>query len=241
MALPKITTPEYLITLPILEQEIKIRPFLVKEEKILLMAMESGVEKEVVNAIKQIVNECTFNQVDIDSLPAVDLEYIFLELRKKSKGEVADIGFRCQHVLEDGSKCNTLNEVKVDLDTVEVVNKEVDTIVSLTDTVSVVMHQPTTDMALQLSEIGGESVDEMLNGIAMFIDKIIDGDEVHLAKDSTPEELVEFVGSLSGEQFKKMENYFHSLPSLETKVKFKCKSCGYEEEVAIKGISNFFA
>jgi hypothetical protein len=240
--LPKIDVPIYEITLPLLQKKVKIRPFRVKEEKILLMAMESEDDAAVLLAIKQIVNNCCVDDMDVDSLPVLDLEYMFLQLRARSIGEIIDLQYRCNNDVDnegETKKCNNIiklsfNALEVEPQTEEGHKKEI----QLTPKLGVVMKYPDFKLANKLSNLSdAEMIAKMVAGC---IDYIFDSESVYYAKDASDAELIDFVDSLTREQFAKIQEFFDTVPKMKKNLTFKCSKCGYEEELVLEGIQSFF-
>lgn len=245
MSLPKIDVPIYEITLPLLQKKVKIRPFRVKEEKILLMAMESEDDAAVLLAIKQIVNNCCVDDLDVDSLPVLDLEYMFLQLRARSIGEIIDLQYRCNNDVADENetkKCN--NTIKLSFNALEIqpendANHEKK--IQLTQKLGVVMKYPDFKLVNKISNLSNLSdADVVAKTISGCIDYIFDNDSVYYAKDATEEELIDFVDSLTREQFEKVQQFFDTVPKMKKNLMFKCSKCGYEEELVLEGIQSFF-
>lgn len=245
MGLPQIDVPKYTLNLPSNDVEVEFRPFLVKEEKILLMAMEAEDSKEIFGAIKQIVENCTFGKLNTDEMAIIDIEYVFLELRKRSKGEISKISFRCRNEIGEGEEkhhCNHLNSYEIDLDTVEVINKDFDTVIKFTESAGVEMKVPSMGIVSQLSEMTeGADVNDALLLMGRAIDTVYNGEDVHATKDFSDEEVLEWMESLTDTNYKKLEEYFKTLPKLQKKLHFKCESCGYEEDITLEGLRSFFA
>lgn len=241
--LPKIDVPLYEITLPLLQKKIRIRPFLVKEEKILMMAMESEDSDAVLLAIKQIVNNCCVDPIDVDNLPILDLEYMFLQLRSRSIGEIIDLQYRCNNnePTEDDADKRCGSIIKLSFNALEIepeTNATHDPKIQLTSKLGVVMKYPTFKMMNSIKDLGEtETVAKM---ITECIDYIYDLESVYYAKDTTEKELVEFVDSLTREQFSKIQDFFDTIPKMKKHLNFKCGKCGYEEEVVLEGIQSFF-
>jgi hypothetical protein len=240
--LPKIDVPIYEITLPLLQKKVKIRPFRVKEEKILLMAMESEDDAAVLLAIKQIVNNCCVDDMDVDSLPVLDLEYMFLQLRARSIGEIIDLQYRCNNEVDnegETKKCNNIiklsfNALEVEPQTEEGHKKEI----QLTPKLGVVMKYPDFKLVNKISNLSeAEMVAKMVAGC---IDYIFDSESVYYAKDASDGELLDFVDSLTREQFEKIQEFFDTVPKMKKNLTFKCSKCGYEEELVLEGIQSFF-
>jgi hypothetical protein len=250
MALPVLTTPKYKLTIPSNGKEISYRPFVVKEEKILLMAKESKDPKEVIDSIKEVIAACTYNEVDVQSLATFDIEYIFLQIRSKAVSNTAEIALKCNHELEDGRYCDNKINLIVNLSTIKVEIPEGHTKkIPLTDTVGVVMRYPTFDLIDSLGIFKQEIADikEGIEKVDLFkviqesIELIWDGEELFYAKDASPEEMCAFMDSMTEEQFKKVRNFMDTIPSITHTVKFKCPVCLNESLYTFKGISDFFS
>ena len=232
MALPIVDVPKYSVTIPSTEESVVYRPYLVKEEKILMIAMESENQEQVMRAVKEVIAACTFNKVNVDNLTVFDMEYVFLKLRSKSVGEVSKIGVKC-------GECSTLNDIEIQLDTLEVSKPTEDkSVVMITDKIGVKLRYPTVKDANLLVKYSG--TEAAIKTIVACIDNIFDDDKVYPAKDSTPKELEQFLDSLNAEQFKKMQSFFETMPSLSHDATFTCSSCGHQNELLIKGLANFF-
>jgi len=232
MALPIVDVPKYSVTIPSTEESVVYRPYLVKEEKILMIAMESENQEQVMRAVKEVIAACTFNKVNVDNLTVFDMEYVFLKLRSKSVGEVSKIGVKC-------GECSTLNDIEIQLDALEVSKPTEDkSVVMITDTIGVKLRYPTVKDANLLAKYSG--TEAAIKTIVACIDNIFDDEKVYPAKDSTPKELEQFLDSLNAEQFKKMQSFFETMPSLSHDATFTCSSCGHQNELLIKGLANFF-
>ena len=237
MALPKLNVPTYELVVPSTDEKIKYRPFLVKEEKILLIAMESGETKDMLQAVKDIVDECTFNKLKLGDIPMFDVEYIFLNIRAKSVGEVSKLKVLCQ---DDGK---TYANVEVDLNEVQVQVEEGHTNkIELTDEMGVIMKYPTID-SFNANGITDITTENMLEVIAACIAQIYDkkGEEVYDSKDSTQKELIEFVEQLNTKQFQDMQKFFDTMPALKHTITVKNPKTKKESKVTLTGLSDFFA
>jgi len=229
MALPTISTPTYTLKLPSSGEIIKYRPFLVKEEKVLLMAAESGDEKEIAIAVNSIIKNCVKDEVDTDSLAVFDIEYLFLNLRSKSIGESVKLIIPCEHCENECKVSVNLSDINVEK--TEGHNKKI----QLTDSIGVIMKYPTFKAT--------ETIDidkDPLKIINMCIDQVYDSKSVYNTKDSSEEELVEFVDSLNQEQFKKIQEFFETMPKLRKEVDFKCSKCEKENNVVVDRLQDFF-
>ena len=238
MALPVANVAKYELTLPSQQKVIHYRPFLVKEEKILLMAMESGESKEMIAAIKEIVKSCTFGEMNAEDYPMFDIEYVFLQIRSKSVGEVAKVKVLCP---DDGK---TYADAEVDLSKIEVYvddDHSNNIVVDESRKLGVVLKYPT------LRDIDGDTltgdinIEKTYKMIANSIEQIYEGDKVYLAKDSTKKELDEFLENLTADQMKKLTAFYNSMPRLEHKLKVKNPKTNIESEVTLKGLASFFA
>jgi len=237
MALPKIDVPIYELVVPSTDEKIKYRPFLIKEEKVLLMAMESGKEEDVIQAVKTIVTECTFNKLKLGGIPMFDVEYIFLQIRAKSVGEVSKLRVLCK---DDGK---TYANVEVDLNKIQVqVDKSHTNKIELSDEMGIIMNYPTIDSFSEagISQINAEN---MLDVIVSCIGEIYDkgGEEVWDAKDSTKKELVEFVEQLNTQQFLDVQSFFDTMPKLKHEITVKNPKTKKENNITLSGLSDFFA
>ena len=236
MALPKLEVPIYELTVPSTDEKIKYRPFLIKEEKILLIAMESGESEDVIQAVKQIVSECTFNKLKLGSMPMFDVEYIFLQIRSKSVGEVSKLKVLCR---DDGE---TYANVEVDLTEIEVqVNDDHTNKIELTDEMGVIMRYPTID-SFSTAGISDITADNMLDVIVTCIDKIYDkkGEEVYDSKDSSQKELMDFVEGMNTQQFQDVQAFFDSMPKLRHEITVVNPKTKVENIVALSGLNDFF-
>ena len=237
MALPRLDVPTYELTIPSTDDKIKYRPFLVKEEKILLIAMESGETKAMLQSVKDIVDECTFNQLNLGNMPMFDIEYIFLNIRAKSVGEISKLKVLCQDDMK------TYANVEIDLSEIQVqVSDEHTNKIELTDEMGVIMKYPTID-SFNVNNIADITTDNMLEVIAACVAQIYDkkGEEVYDSKDSTQKELIEFVEQLNTKQFQDMQKFFDTMPALKHTITVKNPKTKKESKVTLTGLSDFFA
>ena len=237
MALPKLTTPTYELEVPSTDEKLKYRPFLVKEEKILLIALESGKNEDIINAVKEIVTECTFGKVDLGSIPMFDVEYIFLQIRAKSVGEVSQLSLLCP---DDKT---TYAKIEVDLSEVMVqVDKGHNPKIELTDEMGLIMRYPTIDSFVEnnISEI---TASNMVDVIASCVLQIYDkkGEEIYETKDQTKKELSEFIESLNTKQFQKVQQFFDTMPKLKHAVELENPKTGVKSKIVLQGLNDFFA
>ena len=243
MALPKLNVPVYETILPSTNKVIKYRPFLVREEKILLTAMESDDEKVITNAVKQILKNCLLGELNIDELPTFDIEFLFLRLRAKSVGEKITVGLKPYPCVQnDGGLCKFSTEVEINLEEVKVKKDENHTSkIMIDDTVGIKLKYPDIDLISpndnkeKLSQ-----VDIGMNVVKKCIDMIFTAETVHERDSFTEEDLDEFLDSLSSEQFEKIKHFFDTIPKLSHTAKYTCKTCGEEKETTIEGLNSFF-
>ncbi len=236
MALPKLTTPTYELEVPSSDEKISYRPFLVKEEKILLMAMESEKNEDIVRAVEQIVSECTFNKVNISTMPMFDVEYIFLNIRAKSIGEISKLKLLCP----DDKK--TYANVEINLEKVQVqVGDNHTNKIELTDEMGMIMTYPTinsfTDTGIQQIN-ANNMIDIVSSCILQIYEK--KGEKVYDSKDQTKKELTEFVESMNTSQFKQVQAFFDTMPKLKHEVKIKNPKTKKESKITLTGLNDFF-
>ena len=237
MALPKLTTPTYELEIPSTDEKISYRPFLVKEEKILLMAMESGKNEDIVNAVKQIVSECTFNKLKLGTMPMFDVEYIFLNIRAKSIGEVSKLKLLCP----DDNK--TYANVEVNLEEVQVqVSDDHTNKIELTDNMGMIMTYPTIDSFAE-SGIQQINANNMIDIIGSCVLQIYEdnGEKVYEAKDQTKKEMTEFIEQMNTTQFKKVQKFFDTMPRLKHTIKVKNPKTKKMNDITLAGLNDFFA
>ncbi len=238
MALPKLNVPVYEAILPSTEKVIKYRPFLVKEEKLLFTAQESG-EEAVLPAVKQIIKNCVQGELDIDNMPLFDIEYLFLRLRAKSVGEEVTLGLKpwgCPQ--NNGELCEFTTEVSVNLEEIKCVkDKKHTSKIMLDDKIGIMMKYP------DISQMNiGESENDILGMkiIKNSINMIFTEEDTHERGSFTDKELDEFVDSLNTKQMDKIRNFFETMPTLKHTVKYKCKTCNEEKETTVQGLNSFF-
>ena len=236
MALPKLTTPTYELEIPSTDEKIKYRPFLVKEEKILMMAMESKSTVDITQAVKDIVKECTFNKVDISNMPMFDVEYIFLQIRSKSVGEVSKLKLLCP----DDKK--TYADVELDLNEVKVqVGDDHTNKIELDNGMGMIMTYPTID-SFRDSGIRDINANNMLEVISNCILQIYEeeGKKTYDPKDQTKKELTEFIEQLNTKQFKLVQKFFETMPKLKHEITVKNPKTKKESKITLTGLNDFF-
>ena len=242
MPLPKINTPTYELTLPSNKKKIRYRPFLVREEKILVLALESEDQKQITDAIIQIIGDCLITKnVDVTKLPTFDIEYLFLNVRSKSVGETVQVNVTCP---DDGK---TTVETSINIDDIKVKkNKDHKLIIKLDDKYSMKLKYPTLDQFIENNfdfEMAEpkESVSAAMNMLSTCIDMIYDNEESWDAAESTKEELDEFIDKLNTKQFSMVEEFFRTMPKLSHNIKVSNPKTGVESEVVLEGLASFFS
>ena len=236
MALPIVETATYELTLPSKDVKVKFRPFLVREEKILLQALESGEDKDMTNALKQIVHSCTFGKVNIDTLPLFDVEFIFLQIRAKSVGEIAKLKLLCA----DDSK--TYAEVEIDLSKVEVHVDDDHTnniVIDEKKKIGVILSYPTINSAKGKS-LKGEKTKQMFDILANSIYQIYEGDKIHTPSDYSNEEMHKFIESLDHKTYKKINDFFDTMPKLKQDVEIENPTTKVKSKITLSGLADFF-
>jgi hypothetical protein len=237
MALPKLNVPVYEAILPSTEKVIKYRPFLVKEEKLLLTAQESG-EDAVLPAVKQIIKNCVQGELDVDRMPIFDIEYLFLRLRAKSIGEEVTLGLKpwgCPQ--NNGELCKYTTEVAINLEEIECKkDKKHSSKIMLDDNIGIMMKYP------DISQIGikGSEIEMGMKVIKSCINMIFTKEETHEKDSFTDKELDEFIDSLNSKQMEGINNFFETMPTIKHTAKYTCKTCNEEKETTIQGLQSFF-
>lgn len=239
MSLPKIEYPIYEIYLKSLDRKVKFRPFLVKEEKILLMAKEAKDEETVKLAINQVINNCAVEPIDVGSLPLFDIEMLFVKLRSKSVGETVKLIFTCKNEV-DGQVCNTENDYTLNLENVKyVVPERHDSRIMINDKLGIKLKYPTLNQKLDF--IGDE--DEYTATLAILlsnIEYIFDSESIHRPEDTSKEEIREFIENLTIETMDKIGEFFRTSPKVVLTDIVKCKKCGFEHTLVTEDLLSFF-
>ena len=237
MPLPKISTPTYELVLPSSGRKIKYRPFLVKEEKILIIALESQDQKQVANSIKSILSNCILTRgTKVDKLSTFDIEYLFLNVRGKSVGEQIEVMVTCP----DDEKTQVPMSINIDSIKVEK-SKDHKTDIKLDDQYTLKMRYPSLNEFIKTNfSVDEMKVDDTFDLIASCIDQIYSEEESWTQEDCTKKEMVEFLEQLNSSQFKEIETFFETMPKLSHKVKVKNPNTGVESEIVLEGLQNFF-
>lgn len=234
MALPKLNvSPSYKMTIPSSGKEVSFRPYLVKEEKVLMIAFESKDQKEALRAVVNTLQACIEDTIDVNALKTFDIEYMFTQVRSKSVGETSNIGIKC-------AECSTTHETTIDISSVKVEMPDTTNIIELTPSVSIEIDYPSYKDVMNTNL----NLDEIEIGFAMAansIKAILTEEERIESKDVSKEELREFIESMNQEQFKKLSDFLEITPTMKEEVKFTCKSCGHENEITLRGIQDFLS
>ena len=238
MPLPKIATPTYELVLPSTKKTIKYRPFLVKEEKLLVLALETEDQKQITSAIKSVLKNCIQTRgIKVETLPTFDIEFLFLNIRGKSVGEEVDVNIIAP---DDGV---TEIPVKIDIDQIQVIESpEHNNQIKLNDELMMEMKYPSLEQFIKNNfDFNQSNFDQSFDLIASCVNKIYSEDEVWSADDVTKKEIIEFLESMNSIQFKDIEKFFETMPKLSHTVKVKNQKTGVESEVVLEGLSSFFA
>jgi ribosomal protein L44E len=237
MALPMSNTPTYTMTIPSSGKEIKYRPFLVREEKALMIAQQSEDPMTMINTLKDVIKSCVVEPINPDDLATFDLEYVFTQLRAKSVGETIDLIFPCDTCDDEKAR------VQISFDITKIaVEKSPDhqANISLFGDVGVVMKYPTLQVLNQLQVLDTENLDELFTIIAKCIDYIYQGDELFYGKEQTQQELLDFINNLTSEQFAKVQKFFETMPRLKQDVEYDCPVCKKHHKKTLEGLQSFF-
>ena len=235
MALPTLVTPKFKMKLPSDGRVVNFRPFLVKEEKVLLIATETGNQDSIVNAIKDIIGACT-DIKDVEALPTFDIEFVFLQIRTKSVGESVEVGVTCPDDNE------TLVEVKIPLDSIKVQktkghNKEI----KMSDEIMITMNYPSLDTFVKANFVDNQQdVDQVFDMAASCVATVTTPEEVHNCKEMPKAEVLEFLDQMSSAQFKKVQDFFETMPKLSHKLKVTNPKTKVVSDVTLEGLASFF-
>lgn len=233
MALPSIATPEFQTIIPSIGEKISYRPFLVKEEKLLLMAMEGNDQQEIANTILKILKSCIMSEVDVDRLSTFDVEYLFLQLRGKSVGEVIELS-----VAHPEGECKHRTQISISVDDIELSNSDNETKIMLTDDVGVKMKYPTMTETMNVSQFTLSDTETLFKLITLSVDFVFDKENVY--SDFNEQEIEDWINTLNQSQFAKIVQFFEGMPKLRHEVSYKCDKCGEEETIVLEGLQSFF-
>lgn len=239
MTLPKIDVPIYELTVPSTGKPIKVRPFLVKEEKLLLMALASKDDVQIVETTKQIINNCILDQTDINKLSFFDIDYLFIALRAKSVGETIDVNFICNNKPDGVTKCSFVFPVKIDISNVDVRNKQSSKDIRISEKMSFRMKYPSYDLMKMLNS-KENGMTKKIKMIVGCVERLFDGDQSYTPKDYSPEEFEGLIESMTENQFKKLEEFVNTLPYFIVTAQHDCPKCGFHHKIEYTDFTSFF-
>jgi hypothetical protein len=240
MALPMNTMPTFTLTVPSTGKNVKYRPFLVKDEKALMIAQQSEDIMVMVDTLKAVIKSCTLDDINVDSLATFDIEYMFTQIRSKSVGETIELLFSCD---VDHGELNEKSKTKIVIDLAGLSVSKVEghtNRIELFGDVGVVMKYPTINTSKQLEGDKSDDLENIFSIVAESIDYIYQGEEVYYAKEQKKEELLQFLNNLTTEQFLKVQKFFETMPKLSTVVEYTCPTCGKEHKKTLEGLQSFF-
>lgn len=239
MALPKIDYPIFDVYLKSMNRKVKFRPFLVKEEKLLLMAKEAQDMPSLLETVKQIINNCALESLDVENLPLFDIEMIFIHLRLRSVGENLELTYKCNNVVDE-QECGGNMAFEIDLNTVEYKEPpDHSNKIMLNERVGVVLKYPSLGTTTKLNQ-EDTTVESIVDLIYEHLDYVFDDTSKYEAETVTKEELYEFLNSMSIEQLELFKNFFMTLPYVQTDKQITCNKCGFEHRIVVRGIDDFF-
>lgn len=234
MALPQLNdVPKYDVIIPSSKQSVRFRPFLVKEQKILLMALETKDEKSILNAITDTLKSCIIDPISINLLTSFDVEYLFTQIRSKSVGESSEILFNC-------TECDHSNKVVLDLTKLKIDIPDINKNISLNDQYTLVMKYPSYHDLLTLETKSTTDTDRIYNTIVICMDQLKTDNELISFSDESYEEISTFLEQLDTTQFEQIMEFINNIPTLKHELTFKCESCGHNNKAILQGISDFF-
>ena len=243
MALPKIDVPIYDVKIPSSGKTIRFRPFTVKEEKLFLMAAQDDDTKTSIKTIIQVLNNCILDEVDVEKMPLFDIEFLFLNLRARSIGEVVELSYKCNNTIKDEyeqeKRCNNVVNMGVNILEIQPTNDPThSTKIELSDKLGLVMRYP--NMNFLNTDISKDEFSIVIDLIVDCIDYIYDDDAIYYSKDSTKDELMDFLDSLPSKDLEKIKSFFDTSPKMKKELDFKCNKCGHTEKIMLEGIESFF-
>jgi len=236
MALPKLnSSPKYELTIPSNGEKVRFRPFLVKEQKVLLLAYESQDKKQIIQAIIDTIESCVDDNIDAFKLSTFDVDYIFTQIRGKSVGEIVDLQISCE-------SCQTPNDVKVNLEHINVEVSDRDHLIQLTDDIAVKMGYPDYGRLMLNGNIfeAQNTSEVVMEVILSSIESIMTEEENILARDESREDLINFIDSMTSDQFGKISEYVEQMPVMKQTIEFQCSNCQHDNRRTLQGIDDFF-
>lgn len=241
MALPKIDLPKYKLYLNSIQKEIVFRPFIVKEEKLLLMALESDDFTSVLDSIKHVINNCVLTEnIDVDALPLFEIEYIFLNLRARSMGETVDLTYICGNILGEDEVCKGEMPVTVNMLEAALEMSPQNTTIMLTDNVGIKLKYPTIEISKLFTQQDASEIETTVSLIEQCTECLFDSDQVYDVSDMQEGEFLQFIEELTQDQFKKIQSFFDNIPKLKYETKAVCQLCGKNHDITLEGILDFF-
>lgn len=250
MALPKIDLPIFELKLVSVKNPVRFRPFLMKEEKILLMALESGEDDSIYKSIKQVINNCLLDELDIDKVPIFDIEYLFLNIRARSIGEQIETYFVCKNVIgevetEDGGKveneCTNLMQITLNLLEIQPPIRDLPEKIYIKGKIGIQLTYPTLRNFKPLEDILETNDSQMIyEMIYQWTDYVFDENGMYYKNETSKEEFFEFLESLTQEQFDNILQFFENLPKIQLDVEATCSKCGFEHKIHMEGLNDFF-
>tara|TARA_B100001939_G_C16889067_1_gene594484 strand:+ start:356 stop:1063 length:708 start_codon:yes stop_codon:yes gene_type:complete len=233
MALPKLNSnPKYELNVPSTGTKVRFRPFLVKEEKALMIAMESGNQKDALNGLVDTIHACAVDNLDTGMLTTFDIEYIFLQLRTKSVGETANVNLKC-------TSCGTVNKITIPLDDIKVDVPDIDKKIQLDTDISIEVDWPRFKDVVEMGGNDVSNADSAFNVIGSCIKAIYTADERINVNEVSKEELQEFLESMNSAQFSKLKDFVELIPKLKHDVSFSCKNCASSNNITVEGVESF--
>ena len=234
MALPKLSVPQYMVELPSTGEKISMRPYLVREEKVLLVALESKDPMQIQQAVRNLIMSCC-DIKNVGKLTSFDIEFLFLNLRAKSVGEKIKIGMKCE-------ECETMNDIEIDIDDIKVSNLDVEKTFMLDQQkkIGMTLRYPTMDSLENIDLNKLDTVQGLMDLVVASVDTIFDDDNVYNADEETKEDLVDFVESFGSEQFKMIQDFFTNVPAMSYEDTFCCTNCQHKNTIGLKGLQSFF-
>jgi hypothetical protein len=240
MKLPEVKHPIYTKTLPISKIEIKFRPWLVGEQKILLMAKESDDESSMVEALIQVLNNCLITNINLSTLPQVDVEYYFYQLRARSQSEIVESKYKCEHRV-DGNICGNVLEHKFNLLTdLEIVNGDYDSLIPIDTNIGIKFNTPKFEIQDLNVDFTKLNIKDLYDEIIKNVDYIYDENSTYKREDMSTGELLKFLEGISPTQFEPIDKFFSNLPKIVKNIDITCKKCGYEHKIIVEDIFSFF-
>lgn len=240
MKLPEIETPQYTIELPISKSKLKFRPYLIKEQKILLIATESKDESSLAEALIQVLNNCLLDNTNLSKLPQVDVEYYFYQLRARSQSEIVTSKYKCQNIVDD-VMCGSIMENRLNLLTdLEVINNNNKNIVEISDTIGIKFRAPYFELDELNKNVNELSTKDLFDEVIKSIELIYDENNTYTKDEMTKEQMSTFLDSIPAKKFEEIDNYFSNLPKIIKNIDITCKKCGFEHKIVMEDIFSFF-